>query len=326
MQSEAAKPAGRNWRTTMRGQLTGIVAAFLILVGLAALISPQFLTGYNLTIMSRELAFIGIVATAQGLLLLLGDIDVSVGAIAGLAGIVAAKLMVDYQIDPVLAIVLAIGASVVAGAINGVIVTTFNLNSLVVTIGMLSVYSGLNLFITQGRTIVGMPSDVTFLGAKTLLGAPIPLWIMLGLFILMVIVTTKTVFGRQLYAVGNSPEAARIVGISATRVRVAAFAIAGGLAGVAGILLSFRLLSAQAALGQSWLLPSIAAPVIGGIATTGGIGTIWGALVGSAIMVVIGNIIVLGGVGIYLQQVVTGLIVVVAVALDAFTRRLAAKS
>lgn len=326
MQSEAARPAGRRWRIAMRGQLTGIIGAFLVLIGLAALISPQFLTAYNLTIMSRELAFIGIVATAQGLLLLLGDIDVSIGAIAGLAGIVAAKLMVDYQIDPVLAIVVVIAAGVLAGTINGLIITTFNLNSLVVTIGMLSVYSGLNLFITQGRTIVGMSPGITYLGTSTVLGVPIPLWIMLAVFVLAVLLTTKTVFGRQLYAVGNSPEAARIVGISAQRVRVVAFGIAGGLAGMAGVLLSFRLLSAQAALGQSWLLPSIAAPVIGGIATTGGIGTIWGALIGSAIMVVIGNIIVLGGVGIYLQQVVTGLIVVVAVALDAFMRRLAART
>jgi ribose transport system permease protein len=326
MQTETDKAVAGRWRPRVRGQLTGIIAAFLIMVGIAALISPQFLTGYNLTIMSRELAFIGIVATAQGLLLLLGDIDVSIGAIAGLAGIVCAKLLVDYQFDPTLAIVLSIAAGALAGMINGIIVTAFNLNSLVVTIGMLSVYSGLNLFITQGRTIVGLPPEVSFLGSASLFSLPIPLWIMFAVFILMVLLTTKTVFGRQLYAVGNSREAARIVGINERRVRVSAFAIAGALAGMAGILLCFRLLSAQAALGQSWLLPSIAAPVIGGIATTGGIGTIWGALVGSAIMVVLGNIIVLGGVGIYLQQVVTGLIVVVAVAFDAFSRRLTAKS
>src|SRR5690606_33632742 len=127
--------------------------------------------------------------------------------------------------------------------------------------------------------------------------------------------TTITVFGRKLYAVGNSKEAARIVGINEQRVRVTAYAIAGALAGLAGMLMCFRLFSAQASIGQSWLLPSIAAPVIGGIATTGGIGTIWGALIGAGIMVVIGNLIVLGGVNVYLQQVVTGLIVVVAVAL-----------
>lgn len=326
MQPQSVKASRGPWRPRVRGQLTGIIGAFVLMVGIASLVSPQFLTSYNLTIMSRELAFIGIVATAQGLLLLLGDIDVSIGAIAGLSGIVCAKLLVDYQFDPVLAIALAIAVGALAGMVNGIIVTAFNLNSLVVTIGMLSVYSGLNLFITQGRTIVGLPPNVSFLGSARLLGMPIPLWVMLAVFILVLLLTTRTVFGRRLYAVGNSREAARIVGISEQRVRVTAFALAGALAGLAGILLCFRLLSAQAALGQSWLLPSIAAPVIGGIATTGGIGTIWGALIGSAIMVVIGNIIVLGGVGIYLQEVVTGLIVVIAVAFDAFSRRLAGKS
>lgn len=320
---ESAQP--RRSRLKVPGQLTGIIGAFLVMVGIAAFISPQFLTEYNLTIMSRELAFIGIVAIAQGLLLLLGDIDVSIGAIAGFSGIICAKLLVDFQLDPLVAIPLAILAGAAAGAINGIIITTFNLNSLVVTIGMLSVYSGLNLFITEGRTIVGLSPDVTFLGSSRFLGLPAPLWVMLGLFVLVLFLTTMTIYGRKLYAVGNSREAARIVGISAQRVRIAAYSIAGGLAGIAGILMAFRLLSAQATLGQTWLLPSIAAPVIGGIATTGGIGTIWGALIGSGIMVVIGNIIVLGGVGIYLQQVVTGLIVVIAVVIDAITRRLSGK-
>jgi ribose transport system permease protein len=190
----------------------------------------------------------------------------------------------------------------------------------VVTIGMLSVFSGLNLFITQGQTIVGLPDAVTFLGSGTVMGLPMPVYFMLGAFLVMLFLTTRTVYGRQVYAVGNSREAARVVGIRERRVRVAAYALAGSLAALAGMLMCFRLASAQAAIGQSWLLPSIAAAVIGGIATTGGIGTIWGALVGAAIMVVIGNIIVLGGVNVYLQQVVMGGIVVIAVALDALLR------
>ncbi|MGU3575116.1 ABC transporter permease [Brucellaceae bacterium C25G] len=301
-------------------QMTGLLAVLLIMVGVAALISSNFLTSYNMVIMSRELAFIGIVAIAQGLLLLLGDIDVSIGAIAGMSGIICSKLMVEYQLDPSLAIIAGMLAGAAAGAINGIIITTFNLNSLVVTIGTLSVFSGINLWLTQGRTIVGLPKEVTFLGTGTVFGVPVPVIIMLAAFLIILFVTTKTVFGRQIYAVGNSREAARIVGIKEQKIRISVYAIAGTLAGIAGMLMCFRLLSAQASIGQSWLLPSIAAPVIGGIATTGGIGTIWGALIGSAIIVVIGNMIVLGGVNVYLQQIVTGLIVVFAVALDAITR------
>jgi ribose transport system permease protein len=191
-----------------------------------------------------------------------------------------------------------------------------------VTIGTLSVFSGLNLLITQGLTVVGLPDSVTFLGSGSLWGVPMPVYFMFAAFLVILFLTTRTVYGRQVYAVGSSREAARIVGIRQKRVRVAAYAVAGALAGLAGMLMCFRLGSAQAAIGQSWLLPSIAAPVIGGIATTGGIGTIWGALIGSAIMVVIGNIIVLGGVNVYMQQIVLGLIVVVAVAVDAMLRSL----
>lgn len=302
------------------GQLLGLIVGLAVIVGAASLISPNFLTGYNLTIMSRELAFIGIVATAQGLLLLLGDIDVSIGAIAGLCGIVCSTLLVNYGFGPLSAIAVGLATGALAGTMNGLIITAFNLNSLVVTIGTLSVFSGLNLLITQGRTIVGLPPEVTVLGSGTILDLPIPLYFMIGVFLVILFLTTKTIYGRRLYAVGNSREAARIVGINAQRVRIIAYAVAGALAGLAGMLMCFRLMSAQTAIGQSWLLPSIAAPVIGGIATTGGIGTIWGALIGSAIMVVIGNIIVLGGVNVYMQQIVTGLIVVVAVAMDAVLR------
>jgi ribose transport system permease protein len=316
------RPRSRGLRAPIGGQLWGLGIGLLVIVGVASLISSQFLTEYNLTIMSRELAFVGIVATAQGLLLLLGDIDVSIGAIAGLSGIACSKLLVDYGWDPYVAIIAGLMIGAAAGALNGSIITVFKLNSLVVTIGMLSVFSGLNLFITQGQTIVGLPDEVTFLGSGTVMGLPMPVYFMLAAFLVVLFLTTRTVFGRQVYAVGNSREAARIVGINERRIRIGAYAIAGALAALAGMLMCFRLASAQAAIGQSWLLPSIAAPVIGGIATTGGIGTIWGALIGAAIMVVIGNIIVLGGVNVYLQQVVMGAIVVVAVALDALLRNL----
>ncbi|WP_306154661.1 ABC transporter permease [Roseovarius sp. MMSF_3281] len=304
------------------GQVFGVLGVLILICVVASFVAPQFMTSYNMTIISRELAFIGMVAIGQGILLLLGDIDVSIGAIAGLAGIVCTKLLVDVEVDPIFAITAGLIVGAMAGAVNGTIITFFNLNSLVVTIGMLSVYSGLNLWITKGRTIVGLSPEVTFLGGGSFFGLPLPMYFMLAAFVVILFVTTKTIYGRRLYAVGNSREAAKIVGINEKRVRITAYAIAGALAGLAGMLLCFRLVSAQASMGQSWLLPSIAAPVIGGIATTGGIGTIWGALIGAAIIAVIGNVIVLGGVNVYLQQVVTGLIVVVAVAFDAISRRM----
>jgi len=308
------------------GKLTGVLGAFVIIFGASCFISENFLTSYNLAIMARDLAFIGIVAIAQGLLLLLGDIDISIGAIAGLCAVVCAKLLVDYHMNPVLAMGVGVAAGALLGCINGLLITGFNLNSLVLTIGTQTAFTGLNLLVTRGRTIVGLPENVTFLGAGSLVGVPIPVFFMIGVFIIALFVTTKTVFGRKLYAVGNSREAAKIVGIKENNVRITAYAIAGTFSGLAGILMAFRLISAQTAIGQTWVLPSIAAPVIGGIATTGGIGTISGALIGGAIMGVIGNIIVLGGVDVYWQQVFNGVIVVLAITIDSLTRRIGKKA
>jgi len=303
------------------GQLTGVIGALVLIFVVSCFISPNFLTSYNIEIMLRDLGFVGICAIAQGLLLLLGDIDISIGAIAGLCSVLSAKLLVDYSVNPILAMAIGVGAGALLGCINGLLITTFGLNSLVLTIGTQTTYTGLNLLVTRGRTITGLPEKVTVLGAGTFFGIPWPTFFLAGVFLIAIFLTTRTVFGRQLYAIGNSREAAKIVGIKEQKVRVIAYAITGTFAGLAGILMAFRLLSAQTAIGQNWVLPSIAAPVIGGIATTGGIGSIAGALLGGAIMGVIGNIIVLGGVDVYWQQVVNGLIVVLAITIDSLYRR-----
>jgi ribose transport system permease protein len=307
------------------GQLTGVIGALLLIFIASCFISKNFLTEYNLTIMARDLAFIGIVAVAQGLLLLLGDIDISIGSIAGLCAVVTARLLVDVHLNPALAMIAGLVAGGLLGCVNGLLITTFKLNSLVLTIGTQTAFAGINLVITKGRTIVGLAENVTFLGSGSLFGVPIPTLFMIGVFLIALFLTTKTVFGRQLYAIGNSREAAKIVGIKEQKVRVTAYAIAGTFSGLAGILMAFRLISAQTSIGQTWVLPSIAAPVIGGIATTGGIGSIAGALLGGAIMGVIGNIIVLGGVDVYWQQVFNGFIVVVAITIDSLSRRLGKK-
>ena len=312
-------------RNRSLGQLTGVIGALVIIFGASCFISKNFLTEYNLTIMARDLAFVGIVAIAQGLLLLLGDIDISIGAIAGLCGVLTAKLLVDAHLNPALAMIAGLLAGGLLGCVNGLLITTFNLNSLVLTIGTQTAFTGLNLVITKGRTITGLAESVTFLGSGTVFGIPIPVIFMIGVFLIGLFLTTKTVFGRQLYAIGNSREAAKIVGIKEQKVRVTAYAISGTFSGLAGILMAFRLISAQTSIGQSWVLPSIAAPVIGGIATTGGVGSIAGALLGGAMMGVIGNIIVLGRVDVYWQQVFNGFIVVAAITIDSLSRRIGKK-
>jgi ribose transport system permease protein len=301
-------------------QLTGVTIALILILLIASIFSPYFLSAYNVSIVIRSLAFVGLVAIGQCLLLILGDLDLSVGAIAGLCAITGGKLMVDFHLEPFLALLLTLAFGMVLGFINGAIVTGLNLNSLVVTIGMSGVYAGANLVITKGKAIIGIPAAIHFLGRGDLFGVPVPFLIMVLVLLLVCILTMFTPFGRYMYAIGNSRDAARILGIKVNRIRIISFMLTGFLAALAGMLMVARLGSSQPSIGEVWVLTSIAAPVIGGVATTGGVGNPVGAIIGAAIIGVIENIIVLFGVSPYWQTVVSGAIVVLAVSLDAVSR------
>lgn len=305
----------------LKNQLVGmtlVLAAIIVASQIAT--AGNFLTPYNVTIIIRAMAFIGLVAIGQSLVLLLGELDLSVGAIAGLSAVMGGKMMVEMGIDPFAAFVFAVLLGTLMGFINGTIITSLNLNALVVTIGMSGIYKGINLVITRGRAIVGIPSEILFLGQGRFLAMPIPFVIMLLVMGLVLVMTKRTTFGRYIYAIGDSRQAAQILGIKVKLMRVATFMITGTLAALAGMLMVARLGSSQPAIGEVWLLTSVAAPVIGGVALTGGVGSPAGALIGVAIIGVIENIIVLLGVSPYWQTVVSGSVVVIAVSIDSLSR------
>ena len=190
---------------------------------------------------------------------------------------------------------------------------------------MSGVYKGINLVISKGRAITGIPKEIHFLGQGDLFGVPMPFVIMLIVMVGIVFLTRYTPFGRYMYAIGNSAEAARILGIRVRLIRVLTYMLVGMVAALAGMLMVARLGSAQPSIGEQWVLNSIAASVIGGVPTTGGVGSPAGALMGAAIIGVIENIIVLFGVSPYWQTAVSGIIVVGAISLDALSRFFATK-
>ena len=304
-----------------RNQLLSILFALAVICLISHFLSEFFLTEYNAIIIVRSLAFIGIVALGQSLLLILGDIDLSVGTIAGLCGVIGGMLMVQYGMHPALSLLLGLLLGSFCGLINGLLITKLYLNALVVTIGMAGVYKGINLVMTKGKAIVNIPQSFHFLGKGDWLNIPVPFIIMLFILVVLSLVIFFTPFGRYIYAIGNSREAAKILGIRVDRVRIICFMIAGLFSAAAGLLMVARLGSSQPAIGEVWVMTSIAAPVIGGIATTGGVGHPAGAIIGAAIIGVIENIIVLKGVSPYWQTVVSGGIVVAAIAFDSLSRR-----
>ena len=298
----------------------GVILAFLIIVAFAALRSPYFLSAYNLQALTRSLAFVGIIALGQACLLLIGELDLSVGTLAGFCGVIGGVLMVNLGYNPWLAFVLCLLLGAGCGFFNGTLVARLNLNSLVVTVGMSGIYTGLNLAISEGRAITGIPKVIYFLGQGDVVGIPAPFVIMLGVAVLVLILSQYTLFGRYMYAVGNNREAARILGIRVDRIQIRVFAMTGLLAALAGMVMVARLGSSQPAIGQEWVLPSIAASVIGGVSPAGGIGNPVGAVLGAAITAVIENIIVIFGISPYWQTAVSGVVVVAAVSLDAVQR------
>ncbi|WP_423822178.1 ABC transporter permease [Salinisphaera sp. SPP-AMP-43] len=302
-------------------QLIILAVVLILLFGAASLLAPNFVSSYNMTIIARTLAFLGFVTLGQALLMLLGELDLSLGAIGGVCGVISGMLMVNYGIDPWLAMPAAIAMGAIFGLINGLFVVLFNLPSLVLTIAMAGVYSGINLVLTQGTAVTGIPREIQFLGRGEFMGLPVPFIIMIGLMIVITVLAHRTPFGRYIYTVGDNTPAARMLGVAVDKVRVLIFVIAGALAAVAGVLMVARLGTAQPSIGDSWVLPSIAAAVIGGVPTTGGIGSPFGAILGAAIIGIIQNAIVLYGISPYWQGVVSGAIVVIAISLDAISRR-----
>ena len=310
-----------NFMIRMRSPIAGVFVALAIIFILSALISPYFLTGYNLSVIARGLAFVGLITIAQSMLMVLGELDLSLGMIGGLCGVLSGILMVKLGFNPYVSMLLAILLGACLGLLNGVLVTVLRLHSLVLTIGTAGIFGGANLVLTRGVAITGIPRDVQFLGRGDLLGIPVPFIFMLIALLVASFVMLKTPMGRYMYAIGNNPAGARMLGIRVDYIRVLVFVTAGAIAALAGVLMVARLGTAQPSIGNTWVLAPIAASVIGGVATTGGIGSPIGAIFGAGIIAIIENIIVLFGVSPYWQGIVSGLIVVLAISFDAVSRR-----
>lgn len=305
------------WRNPLAGVSVVLVAIF----ALSAIASPYFLSPYNMSVVARGLAFVGLITIGQSMLMVLGELDLSLGVIGGLGGVVSGILIVKLGFNPYLGMILAVVLGACLGLLNGLLVTALRLHSLVLTIGMAGIYGGANLVLTRGVAITGIPQSVQFLGRGDLLGVPVPFVVMLAALALATFVMLKTPFGRYMYAIGNNRAAARMLGIRVDRGRLTVFVVAGALAALAGVLMVARLGTAQPSIGDTWVLAPIAASVIGGVATTGGIGSPIGAFLGAGIIAVIENIIVLFGVSPYWQGIVSGAIVVLAISFDATSRR-----
>jgi ribose transport system permease protein len=309
-------PIDALFQAVRKSKVINIALVLVILIVIAATVSPNFLTTYNLQSVVRDLSFVMIITIGQSCLLLLGELDLSVGKMATLSGMLGGIMMLQLQFPPYLALFISLLFGILFGVINGLIITRLKLNAMIVTIATQGVYAGITLVISRGRAIVGIPSSIHYLGRGSIAGIPIPFIIALSLLVLVLFLTQKTTFGRYMYAIGNNKEAAKILGINVNFIRTAVFGMMGGFCAVAGLLMITRLGNSQPSIGDIWVMNSISASVIGGVALTGGIGNPFGAVLGACILSIIQNMIVLFNVNTYWQTAVSGFVVLIAISFD----------
>lgn len=306
--------------TLLHGREVGTLAGLLALCAALWAATPHFATPSNLVNVVEQSAIIGIVAVGMTFVILTGGIDLSVGSIVALSGV---ALGTSWEAGLPIAVAAAVGLSVglACGVANGALITHGRLPPFIATLGMMSVARGAALMLSDGRPISGYPESFRALATGHVLGIPVPVIVMLGLYAIAHFLLTRTVLGRYTYAIGGNEEAAALSGIPVRAYKTAAYAIAGLLAAVTSLLLVARLNSAQPIAGIMYELDAIAAVVIGGTSLLGGSGSVVGTLIGALIMGVLRNGLNLLGVSSYLQQVAIGTVIIVAVLVDMLLRR-----
>ncbi|MGM9950268.1 MAG: ribose ABC transporter permease [Lysinibacillus sp.] len=315
MQQEATKLSKKETKelVTKLGPLIGLI----LLVIVITLLNPSFLSINNLFNVLRQVSISALIAFGMTFVILTGGIDLSVGSTLALTGAVAASLLASGT-DPIIAMGAALMLGLVLGAVNGVIITKGKVAPFIATLATMTIYRGLTLVYTEGRPISGLGDSMAFqlFGKGYFFGIPVPVVTMILTFAVLYFILHKTTFGRRVYAVGGNEEASRLSGISPDRVKIAVYAITGLLAAMSALILTSRLNSAQPTAGESYELDAIAAVVLGGTSLTGGKGWIFGTLVGALIIGVLNNGMNLIGVSSFFQQVVKGIVILLAVLID----------
>ncbi len=307
--------------------------ALILIIAVFALLSDNYLDPGNLVTITKQVAFNAILALGMLMVILNGGIDLSVGSTVGLTGAVAGNLFRGLDLPLTQAImfpqvwvivVISVGVGALVGYVNGLLISRLRLAPFIVTLGMLYVGRGLTEVLLDGQNITNELRGQEGLGntgffevfASRPLGLPISAWVMIVLAILASILLVRSPFGRWLYASGSNERAAELSGVPVTRVKTRIYVIAGTCAGIVGLLQIANISSATADLGQFYELNAIAAVVIGGAALSGGRGTVKGTIIGAFVIGFLANGLVIVGVSPFWQQVITGAVIILAVAVD----------
>ena len=293
------------------GTLIGLLGLVLVLW----ILTPYFLTVSNLLNVMQQTSINAIIAVGMTFVIITAGIDLSVGSIVAFSGVVLASVLQSAVPLP-LALVIGLAVGALAGYVNGILITYGRLPPFISTLGMMSVARGAALLYTGGRPISGFEPSFRYLATGKILYIPVPVIIMILVYIVAHVVLTRTKLGRYAYAIGGNEEAALLSGVNVKLYKSMVYALSGALAGLAAIILTARLNSAQPIAGIMYELDAIAATVIGGTSLMGGEGRLVGTLIGALIMGVLRNGLNLLGVSSFVQQTVIGSVIILAVLMD----------
>lgn len=289
----------------------------ILLIIVVSILNPSFLDLSNLLNLLRQISINGLIAFSMTFIILTGGIDLSVGSILALSSAFIA-LMITSGVDPIIALIIGVLIGFVLGAVNGLLVTKGNMAPFIATLATMTIFRGLTLVITDGNPITNLGDSYLFqlFGKGYFIGIPVPAVTMIIVFVILLIILQKTTFGRHTYAIGGNEVAAKISGIKVNKIKILIYGISGLMSALAGGILTSRLNSAQPTAGTSYELDAIAAVVLGGTSLTGGKGRIVGTLIGVLIIGVLNNGLNLLGVSSFYQQVVKGVVILIAVLID----------
>jgi ribose/xylose/arabinose/galactoside ABC-type transport system permease subunit len=298
------------------GTLSGLLGLCVVLWAS----TPFFLTVSNLLNVAEQAAIIAIVAVGMTFVIITGGIDLSVGSVLAFAGVVMASVL-HAEVPVPVALAVALGTGLCCGLVNGALITVGRLPPFIATLGLMSVARGAALMFTEGRPVSGFSGSFRSLATGELLGLPVSVVIMVGVYVFAHFVLTRTKLGRYTYAIGGNEEAALLSGVNVRFYKAVVYGLSGMLSGLAAVLLTARLNSAQPIAGMMYELDAIAATVIGGTSLLGGEGTVVGTLIGALIMAVLRNGLNILGVSSFVQQVVIGSVIIAAVLIDMWLKR-----
>ena len=290
----------------------GILYLLALLILSASMMSSQFLTVQNALNVLRQVSPVIILALGEGVVIITSGIELSVGALVALSGMVAAGAVSFWNMPALAAVLLAVLFGIMFGVLNGVIVARFNISAMIVTLATMNAARGIAYLYNDGAQIIGLPDSFTNIGRGYWGAVPVPAIIMIILTAVVVFVMNETILGKYLYAIGGNEEVARLAGISVVRTTIAAYVMCSMFAAIAGVIYAARMNMGDPAMGEGLEMDAVASVVLGGINLYGGQGSILGAVIGAMFITVLGNALNLNGVSSFWQLVVKAVALIVA--------------